>query len=242
MKHRIKAVLFDLDDTLWPIEPVIRRAEQVLHDWMHEHAPGVPARYSIEQLREQRKTLMESHPPFRIDLWGLRHKVLSNAFEECGAEVALVEAAMAVFDRERNTVTPFEDVLPALARLPQALQDGSPLLLGSISNGFADLEKIGLAHHFHVSIAAHRFGCAKPEPAIFHAACDALQVQPSEAVYVGDDLLLDVRGAQQAGLQAVWINRTGKPNEAVLPSDIRPDAIVMSLHELEVWLAEQLGA
>lgn len=236
MKKNIKAVLFDLDDTLWPIWPVILRAETVLHEWIERHAPQVSRQYSIDALREQRKALMQSHPPYQIDLRGLRHHVLSDAFRACGEDVGLVQAAMTIFEAERNNVTPFDDVLPGLARLAQSSHRPQPLILGSISNGFADLEKIGLAHHFKISIAAHRFGLAKPDPAIFHAACEALEVAPGEAVYVGDDLLLDVEGAQQAGMQGVWINRTGLAPHEVVPPHIVPDAIIKNLHELEAWL------
>ena len=225
-KPLIKAILFDLDDTLWPIVPVIERAEIVLFDWMMLHVPGVARQYSIDSLRARRGVLMTAEPRYQIDLWSLRHTVLTEAFIACGEDAGKVDQAMAVFSQARNEVTPFEDVLPTLIRLK------GRVALGSISNGFADLEAIGLAHHFQVSLAAHRMGSAKPDPAIFHAACEALAVAPSEAVYVGDDPLLDVEGAQKAGLQAVWINRFNR----IAPAHIQPDAACTSLFELEQWL------
>jgi FMN hydrolase / 5-amino-6-(5-phospho-D-ribitylamino)uracil phosphatase len=230
MKKPVKAVLFDLDDTLWPIAPVISRAEALLHDWMAQHAPKVPQQFSIEQLRAHRIALMATEPRYQFDLWALRHASLQTAFSHVGENTAMVDAAMAVFAKARNTVTLFDDVLPGLQRLH------GRVTLGSISNGFADLEAIGIAHHFKVSLAAHRFGCAKPAAEIFHAACSALEITPDEAVYVGDDLLLDVDGAQKAGLRGVWLNRTGLPPQQTLPAHIRPDAIFTSLHELEDWL------
>jgi FMN hydrolase / 5-amino-6-(5-phospho-D-ribitylamino)uracil phosphatase len=230
MKKPVKAVLFDLDDTLWPIVPVIIRAEALLHEWMAQHAPQVPQQFSIEQLRARRIALMATDPRYRFDLWALRHASLCAAFRHAGEDTAKVDAAMAVFAKERNAVRPFDDVLPGLQRLH------GRVTLGSISNGFADLDAIGIAHHFQVSLAAHRFGCAKPDAAIFHAACAALKIAPEEAVYVGDDLLLDVEGAQKAGLRGVWLNRTGLPPQQTLPPHIRPDAIFTTLHELEDWL------
>lgn len=225
-------MLFDLDDTLWPIVPVLERAENLLHEWLAVHAPKVTERYSVELLRARRQTLMQAEPRYRIDLWGLRHKVLTEAFSQTGADVAKVEQAMAVFSAARNAVTPFADVMPGLASL------NTRLAVGSISNGFADLQAIGIAHHFQISIAAHSFGCAKPDPLIFHAACAVLGVLPQQAVYVGDDLMLDVQGAQDAGLRAVWMNRF----ERSLPEHIRPDAVCTTLHELERWLADPIGA
>ena len=67
---------------------------------------------------------------------------------------------------------------------------------------------------------------------IFHTACEALGVAPAEAVYVGDDLTLDVDGAQKAGMRGVWMNRF----ERNLPEHIRPDAVCTTLHELDHWL------
>jgi putative hydrolase of the HAD superfamily len=60
-------------------------------------------------------------------------------------------------------------------------------------------------------------------------------VAPQDAVYVGDDVLLDVRGAQQAGLRAVWLNRTG--SSVHLEHGVVPDAICADFGELLDWLA-----
>jgi len=225
----IEAVLFDLDDTLWAIEPVLVRAEGLLYEWLREHAPAVAAAHTIASLRERRMALMKTDPMYRIDLWKLRHTALSEVFREHDVDLALVDPAMALFSEARSTVALFDDVEPALLRMK------GKLTLGSVSNGFADLERIGLAGHFGVSIAAHRFGRAKPDPAIFHAACEALEVAPAATVYVGDDPLLDVQGAQRAGLRAVWMNRF----ERTLPEGITPDAICRDLHELHDWLQAQ---
>jgi HAD superfamily hydrolase (TIGR01549 family) len=222
----IKAVLFDLDDTLWPVVPVIMHAETVLYDWLAINIPGVTREFTNDRLREIRTSLMEAHPHYQIDLWALRHATLTEACHLTGEDKTKVDHAMAVFADARNAVTLFEDVVPALTLL------GERFTLGSISNGFADLEAIGLAPHFHASIAAHRFGLAKPDAAIFHAACDALNVAPNEAVYVGDDPTLDVEGAQKAGLRAVWINRFDR----TVPAHIAPDASFTTLDGLDRWL------
>ncbi|MDY7576060.1 HAD family hydrolase [Actimicrobium sp. CCI2.3] len=226
----IKAVLFDLDDTLWPIVPTIIRAETLLFDWLREFAPAVARDHSIETLRARRMTLMEQEPRYRIDLPGLRHAGLTEAFHASDADPVHIDGAMAIFNEARNAVVPYDDVTPALERLARQVS------LGTISNGSADLVAIGLAGHFRVSIAAHQFGSAKPDPAIFQAACAALDVDPAEAVYVGDDPHLDVVGAQKAGLRAVWMNRFDR----VLPDHIRPDASCTSLLELEHWLAGRI--
>lgn len=233
MKKPVRAVLFDLDDTLWSIGPVLARAEATLFEWMRQHAPTVPQQFSIETLRARRQVLMSGNPRYRIDLWALRHAVLTEAFNICGEDLCKVDVAMQVFSRARSDVVLYDDVRPSLTRL------GQRHLLGTISNGFADLATIGLDHHFQVSIAAHQFGCAKPDREIFDAACDLLQVAPAEAVYVGDDPTRDIEGAQGAGLRGVWLNRAGLLPQRGLPPHVKPDAMVSDLLELEQWLATQ---
>lgn len=226
-----KAILFDLDDTLWPIAPVILQAEEALFAWLREHAPRVAERFTIESLRQARLELLARKPEFQLDLGKLRRAGLVDAFQAAGEDADKVELAMAQFFAARNAVIPYDDVLPGLLRLKNRM------LIGSISNGNADLQTIGLAHHFKVSVAAHQFGSAKPDTAIFLAACRELGVAPEDAVYVGDDILLDVQGAQRAGLRAVWMNRTGSTRH--LEHDVVPDAIVRNFDELIDWLKRE---
>jgi HAD superfamily hydrolase (TIGR01549 family) len=226
-----RAILFDLDDTLWPIGPVIARAEEKVHAWLAANTPRVTERFSIEELRAARMALLKQQPEFHLDLGALRRAGLHAAFAEVGEDAASVEHAMQVYYQARNTVELYEDVLPALEEL------GTLAVVGSISNGNADLETIGLAHHFKFSLSAGAHGSAKPDPAIFLAACAALNVAPAEAVYVGDDILLDVQGAQRAGLRAVWLNRTGSTRH--LEHGVVPDAICRDFSELLEWLRRQ---
>jgi HAD superfamily hydrolase (TIGR01549 family) len=226
-----KAILFDLDDTLWPIAPVIVQAEQSLFGWLQANAPRVARQFSIESLRQARLALLAERPEFQLDLGALRRAGLLAAFQQAGEDSTKVELAMAHFFAARNAVIPYDDVVPGLLHLRDSV------LIGSISNGNADLQAIGLSHHFKVSVAAHQLGCAKPDAAIFHAACKELGVAPQDAVYVGDDVLLDVQGAQGAGLRAVWLNRTGSCKH--LEHGVVPDAVCTNFQELLDWLKRE---
>jgi len=66
-----------------------------------------------------------------------------------------------------------------------------------------------------------------------------MEVAPHQAIYVGDDLRLDVEGAQKAGLRAVWMNRNGSAEH--VEAGIRPDAICTNFDELIAWLEQQLA-
>ncbi len=226
-KPAIKAVLFDLDDTLWPLAPVLAKAEDQVFAWLAQHAPKVTQRYTIESMREQRNALLLAQPHLHINMLNLRQLAMIEVFQQCGEDIGKVDAAISLFADARNAVTAFPDVVPALHRL------GKKLALGTITNGTADLAIIGLAQHFQFSLAAYQFGHAKPAIGIFHSACEAMGITPHEAVYVGDDLLLDVEAAQQAGMRAVWMNRGLSASVETLHPHVIPDAVCADLVELE---------
>jgi 2-haloalkanoic acid dehalogenase type II len=219
-----KAILFDLDDTLWPIAPVIVEAELRVFTWLQAQAPRVARQFSIDTLRQRRLDLLAREPRYAVDLGALRRAILHEAFAEAGEDDAKIEPAMEVFFAARNDVTPFADVLPALPQLARLAR------LGTVTNGNANLEAIGLARHFEYSLSAAEFGKAKPDAGIFLAACMAMGVAPQDTLYVGDDILLDVQGAQRAGLRAAWINRNG--SDADLRHGVRPDLSCRDLTQL----------
>jgi putative hydrolase of the HAD superfamily len=136
---------------------------------------------------------------------------------------------MQVFNQARNQVQIFDDVAHCLPRLAKLVK------LGSLTNGAADLEAIGLAHHFEISLAAHQIGKAKPDPYVFQQACELLQLEPAHVAYVGDDLRLDVEGAQKAGLTGIWLNRQNQQVPSEL-GHIQPDVTFNNLHDLVGWL------
>lgn len=230
VKNDIKAVLFDLDDTLWAIDPVVARAETVLHEWLKKHTPAVAKDGFIASFRTRQTRRIKANPRYGYALRELRHACLVEAFEEAGIKSAAADEAMHVFSQARNEVRLYDDVLPGLIRL------GRQYMIGSISNGAADLARIGIAHHFRISIVASEFGQPKPETAIFYAACDALDIHPHQAVYVGDDAENDVAAAMRAGMKTAWMKRPDLVSKKALPENVRPDVIVHSLADMEKLL------
>jgi putative hydrolase of the HAD superfamily len=134
----------------------------------------------------------------------------------------LAESAFDVFFDERNRVTLYEDALLAL----QFLSARFPVV--ALSNGNADIERIGLKPYFRASISAQQFGVGKPDPRIFHAAAGAADAAPHEVLHIGDDARLDVLGARNAGMQTVWLNRADQAWEHAE----KPHITVVSLTEL----------
>lgn len=197
----LRAITLDLDDTLWPIAPVIARAEQVLHDWLAVHAPAVALRYDIEALRALRDQVARQRPDWSHDFTRVRLHSIRLALESCDADPALAEAAFDAFFAARNQLELYEEVKQALADLASRY----PLL--ALTNGNADLRLAGVAGHFVGTVSAREFGVGKPDPRIFAEACRQLGLAPRQVLHVGDDLELDVLGAQRAGLHAAWLRR-----------------------------------
>jgi putative hydrolase of the HAD superfamily len=225
--HRIRAITLDLDDTLWAIEPVIRRAEAELHDWLGEHYPAIGECFSPEASLELRNQVMKDHWHKSHDFRFLRKKVLARMAEASGYSEALVEDAFAVFDAARNRVDLFPDVEPALS----ALADRFTLV--AVTNGNANLEIIGIDHHFHDVVTAVDAGAAKPARPIFAEAVRRAGVEFHETLHVGDHPELDVAGAADAGLRTAWMNRLA----ADWPDHLAPpDVTVRTVHELHDML------
>ena len=219
MPAAIRLITFDLDDTLWPCRPVIRRAERVLYEWLQVHAPRVTAAMSLEAMWEHRKAFMEAHPELLHDLTLVRLRTLEEVMARHGYPAVLAEEATSVFRAARNRVEPYPDVVPVLERLRENY------LLVSVTNGNAQVEETPLKGLFHLNLTAAGVGAAKPDPAIFHAAAEWGRVAPQEMLHVGDDPERDVLAARNAGLQQVWVQR-----EAPLPwpfLEHPPPALVM---------------
>jgi len=220
---RIRAITLDLDDTLWPIWPTITRAEAVLLQWLTEHAPATAALYSdTAALRSIRNQMVGLRPDLRHDLSALRRESIRLALTQAGDDAALAEPAFELFFAERQRVELFDDAHQTLAFLSQRY----PVV--ALSNGNADVHRVGIGHYFKASISAQAFGVAKPDPRIFHAAASALGVAPHEVLHVGDDATLDALAAISAGMQAVWLNTSGQ----AWPHTTAPHATVTSLTAL----------
>lgn len=225
--QKIRAITFDLDDTLWDIGATMVRAEQRLHSWLQQYYPRIPENYNQpEQLRALRVEILEQRPDLAHDFTQVRKEGLRLAGQRSGYDDFDHEAAFEILFIARNEVMFFDDSLPSLERLAQSY------ILGSLSNGNADVSRVGLSHLMEFSINAIDVGKLKPDPAMFNAALEYLDVAPEQVVHVGDDPHSDVFGALQVGLRTIWVNRSGKEWDA----EHRPDAEVSSLQELEELL------
>ncbi|CAM2165835.1 FMN hydrolase / 5-amino-6-(5-phospho-D-ribitylamino)uracil phosphatase [Paraburkholderia sacchari] len=199
---KVSAISFDLDDTLWPFNAAVERAEAALHAWLIEQAPLtkrlLPTAQALGRIRDEYE---RSRPDLAGDFRALRLGSIGLALELSKEDVFLADQAYEVFYAARQQVQFFDDVMPALhwlsARFP----------LVAVTNGNADLRLTGGSEFFRATLSASSVGFAKPAAEIFHTAARAVDIAPAEMLHVGDDYALDVMGALNAGLQAAWLLR-----------------------------------
>lgn len=221
---RIRAITLDLDDTLWPIAPTLERAEARLQSWFDAEAPATADQWRLpEQRRALRAEVTREHAAHAHDLSHLRREMIALALRRAGDDPLLAEPAFELFFAERQRVECYADALPALQRLAARY----PLV--SLSNGNADLHRVGLGMHFKAQVSAREAGVAKPDPRIFGLAAEAAGVASHQVLHIGDDALLDVLGGLDAGMQTVWINRE-RQDWAHAPR--RPHLDAADLHEV----------
>ena len=223
----IRVIAFDLDDTLWNVAPVIKRAESILADWLEKEVTGYS--YEPSKLMPIRERLLSDDPSLGHRLTAFRQQLIKASLvthldEQSAASHA--ERAMEIFLAARNEVEFFEGALDTLRDIARSFQ------LGAITNGNADIHRLGLTDCFSFAFSAEQVGAPKPAPDLFHAALAHTGCEPAEMVYVGDDPIKDVDAANKVGLHTIWMRSKGRliesethPNETI--EDIRalPDAI-----------------
>jgi putative hydrolase of the HAD superfamily len=219
----LRAIIFDLDNTLWDVGPVIVRAEHAMYEFLSRHYPRVTARHDLDSMRAVRVRMALEFPAQRHDFTWLRTQALIHHAQEAGYPDSMAEEAFELFFRVRNEVVLYEDARPALERLSRRAR------LFVISNGNADLGRIGIAHYFERCLAARDAGVLKPDPRIFRMLIEAAGLEADEVAHVGDDPHADVEGARRAGLLPVWLNRAGS---AWPLASAPPEHTITSLAEL----------
>lgn len=255
----MKAVFFDLDDTLlwdakcvekafaatcqlaaqqWKIDPV------ALEEAVREAARQLYASYETYPF-----TQMIGINPFE-GLWGQFKDSQLEGFKQLSQIVPTYRReawtqglkALGIVDPdwgaklaerfvvERSRLSiVYDDTYPVLDQLKKKYR----LLL--LTNGSPSLQRHKLslepklAPYFEHIVISGEFGRGKPDPAIFHHALQLMQLAPDEAIMVGDKLSTDILGSERAGMKNVWINRDGIKPDS---PPARPHFEVRSLSQL----------
>jgi putative hydrolase of the HAD superfamily len=154
-----------------------------------------------------------------IDLLEQRRRRTAGILEWVGIRGTPGEALDAWFehflDGYREGWAAFDDVAATL----DSLEVHGGFQLGVITNADAAIQRrklaaIGIGARLPAFVASSIVGRAKPDPAIFAAACELVGMPPERVAYVGDRLDVDAVGARDAGLTGVWVDRLGAAESA----------------------------
>lgn len=247
--NRIKAVLFDMDDTLidWSgvqvdMAAVETRHLQNVYYHLADRGCGLPP--FDDFWHRFRQTLIQAWTEAKTNWSGVSFALVMRAFLlDCGIEEAQLDldAVLRAYDWAIVPgVEPFDDTLPVLEQLKR-----SGYKIGLITNAMQpmwmrdiELRAYGILDYLDARLTSGDVGVMKPHPFIYWRALELLDVQPEEAIFVGDRPANDIAGANEAGLTSVLISPPHLDRDL---AGVRPNFIISTLSELLPILTQLEG-
>ena len=215
----IRAVFFDLDDTLRQTSSTRELRARLAHEALASagHVLDFDAFYA---------SIVEYDPVIEY-IRGMDSVLEEHGLHETDA--GLLASKLWLFQGCEHLVQPYEGCVELLAAISSVQK------LGVITNGpilpqTIKFEALKFVAHFHPNlfVTSEHAGCYKPDERIFRYALERAGVEPHEAIHIGDGLETDVAGALGAGMRAIWFNPEGREPE----DGIVPDATISSYAEL----------
>ena len=230
----IKAVFFDLDDTLCDYEKSAEISRGKVFVYAISRCEGMElSRLQRAYNESLRDMIMEQGGEaifLRKSGREVRLELISRTLHACGFDDSgLAEDLVNIYGKERRrTLKLFPDALYVLSSLRVKYP------LGLVTNGPSDIQRteindLQIAQYFNHIIVSGEVGYAKPDPQIFKLAAARYDLPPSQILHVGNSQEEDVAGAYRAGLKVAWLNRKG---EKLRPETPKPHYEIQSLSEL----------
>ncbi|RUO23841.1 hypothetical protein CWE09_11850 [Aliidiomarina minuta] len=225
-------ISFDLDDTLYDNGPVLHKAEQALAHYLSEQWPD-SADLTVDCWRQIRMQLAKQNPQLMMNMTRLREESLRQGLSSRGVpQSALSNAvadAMVYFLDVRNDI----QVPPENLSLLQRCAEKYPLI--AITNGNADIQRIGLQDYFVAAWTPGETLRGKPTADMFLAAQQQLNFEAHQLLHIGDHPISDIQGAAAFGAQSVWLNESGQPAPPAALTWL-PTLTISSLRQLDALL------
>ncbi|WP_434145648.1 HAD-IA family hydrolase [Photobacterium leiognathi] len=225
----IRALTFDIDDTLYDSRPVISRVEQAVILWLLKILPS-HLTFDVNSWLKLQQQLVTIDPMLKHDIRERRRKTLKIGLMQLGfrlneAEV-LAQQGIDVVIEMRNQI----DIPDETHIVLKELSAHFPLI--GLTNGDVDVDKIGLSQYFVEVYYAGRDGLSKPEPDLFNLAKQKFQFPAENILHVGNHLKADVYGAKQCGFQACWFNNQKQQIPQEPKVNNLPDVEITQLSQL----------
>lgn len=218
----MKAVLFDLDNTLYPEIEFVRSGFRTV-------ARYLSSRYNFNEdfLFTQMLDILQRDG---------RGKVFDSLLQNLGLYMEEgVKLLVYLYRSHRPVIYLYEDVLPTLEHLRRC-----DIRLGIVTDWMASVQRnkitaLGLESLFHVIVCTDELGqdCGKPSTIPYKVALELLQVSSSEAAYVGDDPSKDFLGPNSIGMLTIHVKRQVPQSMInVIPEPARAKFVVSGLEEI----------
>jgi HAD superfamily hydrolase (TIGR01509 family) len=229
LKENLRAVLFDVDDTLFDRTRAQNDLVRELAHRLDDLFAGIPFERTREAFFESDRRVNQLMDSGKI-VEGARAErsrlFLGLLHLDESAAGRVTDEYMKLYP-EINV--PVKGSVQTLGFLHGRYQ------LGVVSNGFVDiqhhkLESLGIARLFDCVVLSDELGIRKPDPRIFEEALKRLGRTPDECLYVGDSCRYDVAGARNAGIRTCWFNPEGARRP---PGESEPEFEIHSFSELE---------
>jgi putative hydrolase of the HAD superfamily len=224
-----RAVLFDLDDTLFDHRASARAALAAVHRMFAASTEfAVFERHHAHYLEEMHLEVLAG----RVSLDDGRRERFRRVFAALGLRLDPADVHRAAAANRDGYAASREAVEGAIDLLAMLRHRAA---IGIVTNNLLDeqrnkLSVCGLAPYVDALVASEDVGVSKPNPEIFRLALRRLGVEAHDAVMVGDSWQNDIAGAVAAGVRAVWFNRDGIPSPPV-PANVVSIASLIPAHQ-----------
>lgn len=226
---RWQAIVFDLDDTLYPERDYVLGGFRAVAAWA-EPRLGLPADRGFAELR----SLFEQ---------GVRGDTFNRWLLGHGLDAALLIAEIVrVYREHQPALQPF----PEMPKLLHGLRESARL--GLVSDGYLDVQRrklaaLGIERYFDAIVFSDEWGRTawKPSTQPFEAVLRRMDAAAGAAVYVADNPTKDFLGARRAGMSTIWLHRPGGGYAHLCPPTLEhaPDLTVTTPAELAEVLTEK---
>jgi len=234
----LRAVLFDIDDTLFSTTQFAGVARRNAVRAMVETGLDLPEEVVLRELEE---VLAEFSSNYDHHFDQLLRRLRPKALESVNPALIVAAGVAAYHDTKFRELKPFVDVIPLLAALRAA-----GVITGIITHGWTikqaeKIVRLGLVPHLdkRAVFISDQLGISKPNPKIYALALRDLGLLAAEAMYVGDSPSHDITPPKSLGMKAVWARRAARFKPG--PADAPPDHVVDDFVALRRLLAEQHG-
>ena len=174
-------------------------------------------------MRELRHELLEEEPDLGNKITEFRRRLIEHAMLlsqiDDNHATDLSHQAMDVFLTARNEVEFFEGAIETISML------ADQFILGALTNGNADIKRLGLDSYFSFAFSAEEVGAPKPADNLFRRALAHTRTEPRQMIYVGNDPVHDIDAANRVGLHTVWVQHPGQENTGETTADEKIDHI-----------------